>query len=184
MNGASGAELFESALLLVVAGAESAVSRHRAAHDRAARVGVPAHLTVAYPFKPAEHLDESDLDVLAAICRSTPAIDLSFSRTGWFGDEVLFLEPDDPAPLVSLVRRIEGAFPDHPMYGGAHDDLHPHLTVGHGAAVAALQQVEREVRAHLPLGDRSTELQLWQGPPLTSEAPGWRSVRSFPLGAT
>ncbi len=177
------AELLESALLLVVAEAEPAVARHRAAHDPAARVGVPAHLTVAYPFKPADLLTGSDVALLEAVCRSTPAIDLVLSRTGWFGDEVLFLEPDDPASVVRLVRRIEGAFPEWPLYGGAHDDIVPHLTIAHGGEVAILREVEREVLPHLPLSHRSIEVQLWQGPPLSCRAPGWRPVRTFPLAA-
>lgn len=42
----------ESSLPLVVPEAERAVREHRAEFDLAARVGVPAHITVAYPFKP------------------------------------------------------------------------------------------------------------------------------------
>jgi hypothetical protein len=172
----------ESALLIVVPAAEPAVGRHRLAHDVAARVGVPAHITVAYPFKPTELLDDGDVSVLAELCATTRALEITFSGTGWFGDDVLFLEPDDAAAIVALTRRVERAFPDHPIYGGVHDDIHPHLTVGHGVGGAVLRAVEREIRPHLPLTQTVTGVELWRGPPLVSQAPGWHRVRAFALG--
>ena len=42
----------ESAVLVPVPEAERAVSRHRARLDGAAARGVPAHVTVLYPFVP------------------------------------------------------------------------------------------------------------------------------------
>ena len=47
----SGGEL-ESALLLLVPVAEAAVGAQRARLDSSARDGVPAHVTVLYPFLP------------------------------------------------------------------------------------------------------------------------------------
>ncbi|MGO4598556.1 2'-5' RNA ligase family protein [Terrabacter sp. 2RAF25] len=172
----------ESALLLAIPAAEPAVARHRERHDLSARMGVPAHVTVAYPFKPWALVEDGDLSALAALCRATPALDLMFSRTGWFGDDVLFLEPDDLGSIVALTRRVERAFPDYPIYGGVFDDLHPHLTVGHGSGVAALRAIEQELASQLPLSQVVDRLQLWSGPPLASATPGWRLMRSFPLG--
>jgi hypothetical protein len=40
----------ESALLVTVPAAEPAVARHRSRLDTSATVGVPAHITVLYPF--------------------------------------------------------------------------------------------------------------------------------------
>jgi hypothetical protein len=49
---------WETALLLPVPAAEPAVSRHRARFDVAARDGVPAHVTVLYPFLPPAGISE------------------------------------------------------------------------------------------------------------------------------
>ena len=43
---------WQSALLILVPAAEPAVGEHRARLDASARDGVPAHLTVLYPFLP------------------------------------------------------------------------------------------------------------------------------------
>ena len=42
----------ESALLVAVPAAEPAVAAHRSRLDTSAAVGVPAHITVLYPFLP------------------------------------------------------------------------------------------------------------------------------------
>jgi hypothetical protein len=49
----------ESALVVVVPEAEAAVNAHRRRLDPAAAWGVPAHVTVLYPFAPPHTLTES-----------------------------------------------------------------------------------------------------------------------------
>ena len=50
----------ETALIVEVPAAEVVVGRHRAWLDRAAALGVPAHVMVLYPFRPAELLASED----------------------------------------------------------------------------------------------------------------------------
>jgi len=50
----------EAALIIVCPEAEPAVSGHRSRLDRAAQVGVPAHVTVTYPFKPLAEMTADD----------------------------------------------------------------------------------------------------------------------------
>ena len=188
----------ESSLLIVIPAAEPAVAQHRARHDLAARVGVPAHVTVAYPFKPVERLTTADFGALSELFADTSPFELTFAATGWFADEVLFLDPTDPAPITALTRLVESAFPQYPIYGGAFDDVHPHLTVGHTTddttghttgdttdhtpGYAVLRAIEREVRPHLPITHLVHTVELWTGPALKTQTPGWRRVHTFPLG--
>jgi hypothetical protein len=46
----------QSAVLVPVPEAERAVSRHRARLDAAAALGVPAHVTVLFPFVPPSEI--------------------------------------------------------------------------------------------------------------------------------
>ena len=55
---------WETALLLPVPAAESSVGQHRARLDQAARDGVPAHITVLYPFLPPAGIDAALLAAL------------------------------------------------------------------------------------------------------------------------
>src|SRR4051812_50062060 len=52
-------EAGQSAVIVVVPEVEPVVGRWRAAHDAAAAVGVPAHVTIVYPFLPEDRLDEA-----------------------------------------------------------------------------------------------------------------------------
>jgi len=50
----------ESALLITCPQSEHVVGSHRAQYDRAAQLGVPAHITVIYPFQARDRMTEAD----------------------------------------------------------------------------------------------------------------------------
>ncbi|MBB2903379.1 2'-5' RNA ligase [Kineococcus radiotolerans] len=110
----------QSAVIVSVPAAEDVVAVHRAHLDRAAGWGVPAHLTVLYPFLPPAELDEQALSTLTAAIATVGAFQVTFTETGWFGSEVLWLAPTPEQPLRRLTQAVFSAFPDHPPYGGAH----------------------------------------------------------------
>ena len=169
----------ESAVLVVVAAAEPVVGEFRAAYDRSTAWGVPPHVTVLYPFVPPERLDDGVLERLAAAAGTVPSFDLTFARTDWFGEEVLWLAPEPAGPLKALTAAVCAAFPDFPPYGGAHDEVIPHLTIAHGAPLAVLHAVAESVEAQLPIRLGVSEAVLYVG----SAAPGsWRPLVALPLG--
>ena len=172
----------ESALLIRVAAAEPVVSRHRNLFDMAARVGVPAHVTITYPFKPVDRLDRDDMARLELLFRGLHAVVVTFFETAWFGDEVLYLEPSDPLPLAALTAAVEDLFPEYPIYGGAHPEVHPHLTVGHSQPREVLRAAERDVLEMLPVTQLVSDIELWHGPPPAHGLGRWTRVRTFPLG--
>jgi 2'-5' RNA ligase len=168
-----------SALLVTVPEAERVVGAHRARHDRSAAWGVPAHVTVLFPFVPPAEVDASVRDRLARAIASVPAFEATFATTGWFGTEVLWLAPEPATAFGSLTAAVVAAFPTHLPYEGAHDEVVPHLTVGHDGPVAALEAAETEVRRRLPLTCPVDAVGLWCG----TDAPGaWHEVETFPLG--
>jgi hypothetical protein len=173
----------ETAVLVLVPEAEGAVAEHRAHLDMAASWGVPAHLSVVYPFVPPAHVDERVLAELAGAIGTVPAFDCVFPRTDWFGADVLWLAPEPDAPFRKLVSAVVAAFPAHLPYGGVHGDSVPHLTVGElrlGSA-AELTAAERAVRAHLPIRARVDRAVLLAGRP---EPGSWQPVAEFRLGGT
>ena len=54
----------ESALVVLVPEAEALVKPFRDRYDPSAAVGVPAHITLLYPFKPPDEVDGAVLDKL------------------------------------------------------------------------------------------------------------------------
>ncbi|MGV1009578.1 MAG: 2'-5' RNA ligase family protein [Dermatophilaceae bacterium] len=171
----------ETALVVPVPAADAAVGSWRARCDPAAHVGVPPHVTVLFPFKPLEALTDDDHATLTTVLARRPAFDIVLSSLGWFGAEVVFLVPEDPAPFVTLTRAVVTAFPQFLPYGGAFDEIVPHVTFGQGHDLGALREAARGVRPALPVRQHVADVQLWTGPAPGSGHGRWHRVRSYPL---
>ena len=176
---------WETALLLPVPAAEPAVSHHRARLDEAPRDGAPAHVTVLYPFLPPAEISEPLLASLGRLFAGFAAFEFTLDRVGWFGEEVVWLGPRDPAPFSALTSAAFTAFPCCPPYGGQHAVVVPHLTIGHVGGPQALRAAAESVRPCLPIKATAMEVILMAGPrPGTPGTPPgqWRAVAAFPLG--
>ena len=169
----------ESAVIVAVPEAERAVSSWRARLDPAAGWGVPAHVTVLYPFLPPAEIDDAVLEQLAAAVAAVPAFDCTLARVSWFGAAVVWLDPDPAEPFRELTARVWRGFPQCPPYGGQHDEPIPHLTVGVGAALSDMRDAERSVQALLPIRARVTLARLICG---SMEPNSWHTVQELPLG--
>jgi hypothetical protein len=176
---------WETALLLPMPAAEPAVGQHRARLDEAARDGVPAHITVLYPFMPPAGIDEALLASLGGLFAGFAAFGLTLDKVGWFGENVVWLGPRDPAPFTALTDLVFTAFPSCPPYGGRHTEVIPHLTIGHLGGPQALRAAAESVRPCLPIETAATEVILMAGPRpgIPGTPPGtWRTIATFPLG--
>jgi hypothetical protein len=168
----------ESALIVAVPEAEPAVAALRAAYDPAASWGVPAHITVLYPFVPPDRIDAAVLAAVAGTVAAAPVFDVVLARTGRFGDQVLWLAPEPDAPLRALTAAVWARFPDFPPYGGEFADVVPHLTVTDRQPPEVMAAADQRVRPWLPIAARVGAVRLLVGSP----APGaWRTVAQFPL---
>jgi hypothetical protein len=189
----------QTALLILAPAAEPAVGEHRAWLDPAARDGVPARLTVLYPFLPPALIDGTTLTSLRRLFADFPAFIFTLDQVCWFGDTVAWLAPRDDRPFRALTARAFAAFPSWPPYGGEHANPVPHLTIGNvsdQAGLAALRAAVRAVTPHLPVEATAIEVTLMGGPPpgteLTADGPRsaassgpltrWRLLATFPLG--
>jgi 2'-5' RNA ligase superfamily len=170
----------QSALIVPVPAAEPAVAVWRTELDRAASWGVPAHVTVLYPFLEPQRIDDDVIAELQTITGSITAFDLALERVEWFGDVVVWLAPDPDLPFRALTKAVWDRYPECPPYAGAHSDPIPHLTIGDGGPRERLNAAAEEVRRHLPLRTRVERLSLIAG----SDAPGsWHALDEFELGS-
>ncbi|MEV4352254.1 2'-5' RNA ligase family protein [Actinoplanes sp. NPDC049596] len=169
-----------SALILAVGEAEPVVAAHRERLDTAAGWGVPAHVTVLYPFLAPERIDEHVLAVLTRTAASVPAFFCAFERIEWFGDTVVWLAPTPATPIVTLTAALAARFPDNQPYGGEFTEVVPHLTIGHDHPRPVLEAAAAEIAGHLPIHSRVDALRLIAGRP----EPGgtWATLAEFPLG--
>jgi 2'-5' RNA ligase len=149
-------------------------------HVDNARLGVPAHVTLLFPFVPPPGIDADVLARAAAAVRRTPGFDVEFREVeAWAPDPtpegVLWLPPTPAEPFRAMTDDLVAAFQDYLPYEGIHDDVIPHLTL----ANVRLHAVEVEgARSHLPFGQRLEAAALLVESPLGR----WRVARRLLLG--
>ena len=144
-----------TALLVEVPQAEPLVGPWRMRFDPAGRAGVPAHVTVLFPFRAPDTIDDQVLEQVAAVAASVPAFEVKFAEPAtWPGTVWLRPEPDDG--LRRLMAAAFERFPDCPPYDGAFDDMVPHLTVGQDLD----DEQQREIVAAMVDGLRDGPIKL------------------------
>ena len=167
-----------SALIVAVAEAEPAVAVHRDRLDLAASWGVPAHITVCFPFLPPPQIDEQVLAGLRLAAAGVPAFFCALNEVGWFGERVVWLAPDPPHPFQALTAAVTARFPAARPYDGLYDEVVPHLTIGHDHSPADLKAAAGAVAEHLPIHTRVTTMRLAVGCPGAK----WSTLEEFALG--
>ncbi|WP_372500192.1 2'-5' RNA ligase family protein [Sphaerisporangium perillae] len=118
----------QTALVVKVPEAEPAVGRWRERFDRAAAMGVQAHVTVLYPFLDSGKVDGLVMDRLRGLFIAHAAFTARFDRCGRF-PEVLYLAPEPGDPFKRLTEAVVTLWPEAPPYGGRFAEIVPHLTV-------------------------------------------------------
>lgn len=121
--------LDESALVMLVPEAEPLVKPFRDRYDPSAAAGVPAHITLLYPFRPPGEIDQAMLDGLRGCFQGFASFRFSLAPIRRFPDGVLYLAPDPDEPFRRLVLAIWDRYPETPPYGGKWPDIVPHLSV-------------------------------------------------------
>lgn len=167
-----------SGLILEVAEAEPAVASHRQRLDANAGLGIPAHITVLFPFMPPEEIGSPVLASLERLFATVSRFRFELDRSHWFGTDVLWLGPHDPKPFQALTRSVAQAFPAFLPYEGQFGEPVPHLTVGHGHPLADLRAAEQSVSAHLPIDAQATAVTLMTQ---RSAAGSWTRAAIFAL---
>lgn len=140
--------------------------------------GMPAHVTLLYPFKPAAGISEHEVAGLRRIVGAVPAGSTTFERCGRFPG-VLYLAPDHDDRFRRLTSALADAWPDWQPYGGAFDDVVPHLTVVEGGVEAELDAIERELAPRLPLVAPSDEAWL-----VRFDGTEWRRMARLPFATS
>ncbi len=134
----------EAALVVLVPEVEDLVARFRLQHDPSAAVGVPAHITINYPFLPAMRGDSALDQELTALFSGVSPFAFSFRRIARFPN-LLYLPPEPAAPFQQLIVLVAQHFPESPPYGGLYREVIPHLTVADTEDEAVLASVEAEL---------------------------------------
>lgn len=163
-------------MLVRVPEAEAVVGEWRQRYTLDAPAGIPAHVTILFPFVAPARLGEVEAR-LAELVAGTAAFDLTFPRTARW-PELLYLEPEPAEPFVALTQAVEREWPDQPPYGGAHETIVPHLTVAEATDSALLDRIATDVDPHLPIDTRVREASVY----VEDHSGRWHEHRQLPLG--
>jgi 2'-5' RNA ligase len=120
--------------------------------------GVPAHITLVFPFVSVGELDQDVVASLAETVGEASGFEFALRKSARF-PTTLYLAPEPALPFVRLTEAIVRRFPEHPPYEGAFDGVVPHLTVAHGDA-ALLDEAEADVERSLPIRSAAREAVL------------------------
>jgi 2'-5' RNA ligase len=153
----------QTALIVPAPDAEPLVGGFRARHSADARAGVPAHLTIMFPFLEPAAVSDDVLRALEDVFAAEPAFDYTLVAVREFKDGgVLYLAPEPAAPFLRLTERIAGRFGVKP-YGGAYLEAIPHLTVGEDIPSDERERVAGALTRALPLPAHATQAWLMVG---------------------
>jgi 2'-5' RNA ligase len=154
----------EAGLVVLVPEAEALVKPFRDRYDPSAAAGMPAHITLLYPFKPPDEVDEATLDDLRRCLARFAPIQFSLGSIRRFPVRVLYLAPEPDEPFRRLTSAIWDRYPETPPYGGKWPDIVPHLSV---ACLADEQQLDgiandfvQASRGKLPIRATASEAAL------------------------
>lgn len=171
----------ETALVIEVAEAEPLVAEFRAAFDRSAALGAPAHVTLLYPFLHPDAISDEALRELEAFFARRAAFDFELAGVCGFPG-VLYLVPDPLPPFDGLTRALADHYPACLPYGGAFADPIPHLTVAQSPPAPSLDEVAARFQARadpaLPIRCTAGAVTL-----LVKRSGRWSRGPRFPLAA-
>lgn len=164
-----------TALVIKVPDLEPLVDPWRRRFDPAASAGVPAHITVLYPFLHQSRIDADLLSTLERTLSGHPALDVQFQSCGRFPG-LLYLTPRPAEPLNAMTQAIVRQWPEAPPYGGKYPEIVPHVTIANGQPPTVLDQIEADLTPQLPIKTRATCVNL-----VVSDGDQWHDHTGFPL---
>ncbi|HEX5307712.1 MAG TPA: 2'-5' RNA ligase family protein [Solirubrobacteraceae bacterium] len=140
--------------------------------DSAREVGMPAHVTLVHPFLRMRRIGSETERELASLLGAFPAFDFTLEEARNF-PKVLYLAPVPAAPFVDLVQAFAARWPEQQPYGGAFDEIVPHVTIGYR------DDIPVELAARLPMRARAEEVWL-----MSRVGQRWVTRRRFGLAGT
>jgi len=90
---------------------------------------ISAHITLLAPFLPTEQIDDGVINELARCFADVTPFSFTLTEVCEFPGGVTYLAPDPASTFRRLTQELHRSFPEFPPYGGAFDEVVPHLTV-------------------------------------------------------
>ncbi len=149
----------QTGLVIPVPAADALLASVGARYPGTVREGVPAHVSLLYPFVAAAQLDERVTSVLGELLAEQAPMPVQFAEC-CREDGFVALRPDPIDGLTELVSKTHRRWPDVVPYEGVYGDVEPHLTVAMRCSEETAVAIEQEVTAQLPISAELREAWL------------------------
>lgn len=170
---------FEAAIDIHIPQVEPLVSSFRDKYDPSAAKGMPAHITINYPFLPGLNPDKNLYRELTQLFAGINSFSFNFNKFDQFPG-VIYLAPEPEAPFKELIEKVAAHFPESPPYSGAFDNVVPHLTVAHaedeGLMASIENQLAEQAQQYLPMTLKVEQVWL-----MDNRSGRWQEQMVFPL---
>lgn len=174
-------KFIESLALIPVPAAEPLVGKWRKKYDASAQRGVPAHITLIYPFQSPDKLDGGVTDQLKSLFENANPFSFELTKIATF-PAVIFLDPSPREPFIELIQKLVELYPDTPPCAGQYSTINPHLTLAVLPESADFQNIlktiAQDLTPQLPALAQATEVWLM----VKDESHLWRLRSKFKLG--
>lgn len=137
---------------------------------------IGAHVTLLAPFHPEADIDDAVLDHLAGFFADLPPFSFGLTDVCEFPGGITYLAPEPAAPFRRLTLELHRAFPEFPPYGGAFDDIVPHLTVPLPPSETTAE-LRAAIGSQLPIHAHATEALL-----MYADENETHVIATFPFG--
>lgn len=145
--------------------------------------GVPAHLTLLYPFVEPARLDGAVRRRLARVADAHEPWAYDLARAATFPDTV-YAAVERESPFVTLQADLERAFPGFPIYGPDRPfDYVPHVSVLEGPAASDPSRLRHPAWAALPVARRAAGIEVIVRDPGGRWGTRWRIPLGRPAGS-
>ena len=168
----------QTALIITVPEAEQLVTETRDKYDPASMFGVPAHISLLYPFMPPAKVDDLVLQKLESLFSNLVSFSYRLDSIQAF-PETLYIAPEPTSEFVRMIQAIARAFPEYPPYGDEHESIVPHMTIAFRHR-RKWRRIKEKLEPALETGAGFTA--LCDRITLIENSSGmWRDMHEFPL---
>lgn len=120
-----------------------------------------AHITLLAPFFSLDRIDDALVHRLTRFFSDVTPFGYALTEVCAFPSGIAYLAPEPAASFRRLTAELHHEFPEFPPYGGAFDEIVPHLTVPLPPG-ETLEDLEESLRSTLPIHTQAVEAVLMQ----------------------
>jgi 2'-5' RNA ligase len=170
-------DIRESVIVVPVPAAESLVQKWRKKYDQVSLHGIPSHITILFPFKNPEIIDERIINSIRNLFSNIKRFEFSLIRINTFPD-VVYLEPEPKEKFIELTKGIVNIFPENPWFERKFKEIKPHLTIGNKLhdLESTRTEISQDIISKLPI--KTLAIEAWL---MESKDGEWSIKEKFPF---